>query len=122
MKQDWSVVCLDTHESIRCIGKLGEALYRSAPEWIEGLVTKSKLDLTSLPIKPFAEPKLLSPLEKLPLEVIERVLLFMLRSAAVFCLALPCYCSLEIGRCSIKEKYAAPWAGKHIICVADYAK
>ncbi|KAI9474896.1 hypothetical protein BX667DRAFT_340425 [Coemansia mojavensis] len=58
----------------------------------------------------------------LPLETIERIFLFIPRSAAVFCFALTCHRFLEIGRQTIamrEKKYIAPWAGKHIICVGN---
>ncbi|KAI9471066.1 hypothetical protein BX667DRAFT_501129 [Coemansia mojavensis] len=122
MGQYWTITCLDTHESTGCLRELGEALYSSIPESIEQLIIPSKFALMPLPIKPFDEPKILSPLEMLPQETIERIFSFIPRSAAVFCFALTCHRFLEIGRQAIamrKKQYIAPWAGKRIICVGN---
>ncbi|KAI9472864.1 hypothetical protein BX667DRAFT_500581 [Coemansia mojavensis] len=122
MGQYWTITCLDTHESIGCLREMGEALYSSIPESIEELIILSKFALMPLPIKPFDEPKILSPLEMLPQEIIERIFSFIPRSAAVFCFALTCHRFLEIGRQAIamrEKKYIAPWAGKRIICVGN---
>ncbi|KAI9474895.1 hypothetical protein BX667DRAFT_340408 [Coemansia mojavensis] len=124
MRQSWFVICLDIHQGFK-VNRLGDAIYAFAPEYIEEQITRSKFTFNPLPIMPPKNLKALSSLEKLPFEILEKISSYSLSIDDVFCFAMACYRTLEIGQRIIAKrgkKLLSPWAGKRIICVGKYGK
>jgi hypothetical protein len=130
MGQYWNIVCMDKRQASGHLGKMGELLYRDAPDWLVNLLTTckfAKLKLAPLPVKPTDVylTKLVSSIEALPPEILDKICSFLPTTDDVLCFGLTCYQFLEIGRQNIikREKTEiAPWAGKRIICIGDYAR
>ncbi|KAI7826430.1 hypothetical protein BX661DRAFT_184013 [Kickxella alabastrina] len=129
MGQYWRLVCLDKRQATGSYGKLGEFIFDgSSPRYIARMLTRGIYYIPDRPLsaRPISEhtTNVGSVIESLPDIVLDTIMLH-LPVVDVWCFALTCYRTLEIGRRNLARYFNFKegnrvWAGCRIICVGDY--
>ncbi|KAJ2784318.1 hypothetical protein H4R18_001204 [Coemansia javaensis] len=131
MGQYWDIVCVDTLEVTGGLGKLHEVVYS------DSLAKEMERILAAAPVRPPSllplgvelvagyATKRLSPIEKLPEEILDKISSFIGSELCLEWFAMACLRFLEAYYRETFRRYrktSGQWAGKRIICIGDYAK
>lgn len=129
MGQYWNIVCLDAGHATGCLGKAGMFFFSSFPSqtFYPNLLVPDTIPQDLPPLPPITKtgPGQPSHLEQLSKKVIEKIFMYLDNFDDMLCLAMSSSLFLEIGRLCVLELHKstfAPWAGKRLICVGDYAQ